>query len=141
MTTPLGKKDLAAGEHYVLTYTRPMYDKSERRYLPDNFRFVDPEIRSVAYGGRCPDRRYCAVCGRQGKDSHMFLDLETFRELFISPHCLAHDSTRLWRDGTDTHDIEQWYGRESLKRGYEAGDPLAGAAVMFGALDDDELWE
>lgn len=140
---PIIKKNLRAGEHYILTYTQPMYDKTEHRYLPDNFRFVEPELRKVAYGGICKDRRYCAVCGRSGAESHMFLDLETFKELFISRHCLAHDSTQIWPEDTADKVIEGWYAKENLRRGAEAGDPLAGAAVMFGALDDDdddEVW-
>lgn len=138
---PILKKSIEVGGHYVLTYTRPMYDKTEHRYLPDNFRFTEPYVRKVAYGGICKDgQRYCAVCGRKGNGSYMFLDLESFQEFFISRHCLLHDSTQIWPIESTDKDVEAWYARENLRRGAEAGDPIAGAAVIFGALDDDDIW-
>lgn len=133
------KDKLEIGQEYILTFTHPMYDKHEQKYLPDNFRFVDPDIVTVFYGGHAGKdvSRYCAVCGRKGANPHQFLDIETGKELFISDHCLAHDSTQQWRTGTKKETIEEWYREECLRRDAEGGDSMAGLVLALRDLEDD----
>lgn len=126
---------LEKGKAYILTYTRPMYDKSEKKYLPDNFRFVEPHIVPVFFGGRCKEPRYCAVCGRRGVNSRVFVRKDDFKEIFLSDHCFRHDSTQIWAEDTPEARINEWYDRENLERGARAGDPIAGLAMAL------EEWE
>ena len=127
-------KRIHAGEHYMLAFTQPKYDKYKQQYLPDNFRFVDPEIVHVAYGGKTGKEdpaQCCRICGRKGTTQHMFLNLDTFDEFFISIHCLAHCSTTVWPEDKPRQKIKEWYEREDLIRNAKAGDPLAGLAIAF----------
>lgn len=133
MTCPIRKKERRWGGHYLLAYTRPHYDKVERRYCPDSLRFVDPKVLHVAYGGKLKPEagtRYCAVCGRKGQEPYCFLDLDSMKELFISQHCLGHPAVQLFEDGTAIEDVKKWYEKEDLRQGARAGDPLAAAAMM-----------
>ena len=131
----MDKKKREVGGHYVMAYTRPVYDRSAKQYLPDNFRFTDPIIRRVSYGGLFKDaKRFCAICGRKGQ-CYSFLDLDTFREFYVSQHCLMHDSTTLWAEDTSEDTIKQWYEREDITRRAAGGDPLAGLTL---ALEDLE---
>ncbi len=136
--TEISKKNIEKGVSMLLTYTQPMYDKKEQKYLPDNFRFVEPDIVEVFYGGREPEPRYCRICGRKAKDCSIFLRASDLKEIFISRHCLQHDSTRLWSINTPTEEIKTWYDRESLERGAKAGDPLAGLALALEELENEE---
>lgn len=132
-------KDRMVGNHYKLTYTKPIYDRKEQRYLPDNFRFVEPTIRLVSYGGKMPadQPRYCAICGRRGS-TYMFLDLETFQEFFVSQHCLTHAATRMWDEDTPDYEIIRWYEREDIERRAQAGDGLAGLTLALEELEGSE---
>lgn len=129
------------GGQYTLTFTSPTYDRHEKKYLPDNFRFVDPNFMKVTYGGcsslECCEAR-CLICGRKiaGK-AHQFLDMEKFREVFISLHCLDHDSTMLWDPSVPSEKIEKWYTEEALKRDADAGDPLAGFVIAMRDLEEE----
>lgn len=129
------------GDSYTLTYTQPMYDKDRKSYLPDNFRFVEPNILHVIYGGRAGKgiSRYCAVCGRKGDNPHQFLDLDSGKEVFFSEHCLNHESTQLWKSDYPEEKIKKWYSEEELQRSYRSGDPLAGLVVAL--RDMDPNWD
>ena len=129
-------KGMEKGHTYKLAYTKPMYDRHEHHYLPDNFRFCDPDIRRVSFGGRFDGgSRYCAVCGRKGEGSYQFLDLDSFKEFYLSDHCLRHESTTVWSDTESDDVIKRWYAREDIERRAKGGDPLAGLTL---ALED---WE
>ncbi len=120
----------------LLSFTKPMYDKTEHRYLPDNFRFVDPHIVRVYYGGREPEPRYCMICGRKSKDCSIFIRESDLKEHYISKHCLRHDSTRLWSFDTEPGAIDEWYDRECLERGAEAGDSLARLTLALEEMEN-----
>lgn len=128
------------GGQYTLTFTSPAYDRHEKRYLPDNFRFVDPNFIKVTYGGCSPVdcSARCIVCNRKitGK-AHAFLNMESFQECFISIHCLEHDSTMLWDPEVSSEKIEKWYSEEALKRDADAGDPLARFVIAIRDLEDE----
>lgn len=132
---------IVKGRRYRLTFTRPMYLKDEKTYLPDNFRFIDPESMTVAYGGRVYDGPVCRclICGRPGKSYHEFYDLDGGREVYVSPHCLEHPSTRLWRADVPTKEIEDWYSRRNLLDGAARGDPIAGLALALEEMEAQDL--
>lgn len=129
---------LEKGKAYILTYTRPMYIPSEKKYLPDNFRFIEPHIVPVFFGGRCKESRYCAVCGRRGVNSRVFVRKDDFKEIYVSDHCYKHDSTQIWAEDTPESHIEEWYKREDLERAARAGDPIAGLAKAFEEMEAQE---
>lgn len=138
LSSPIRKKERMTGEHYVLAFTKPHYDRESHRYLPDSLRFVMPTIRHVAYGGKLKPEagtRYCAICGRKGREPFCFLDLDSMKELFISQHCLSHPAVQLFTDGTSSDAVKSWYEAEDLRQGARAGDPLAAAAMMDEPLD------
>lgn len=129
-------KGMDKGQTYTLAYTKPLYDKYEKKYLPDNFRFVDPHIRRVSFGGKFDGgARYCAVCGRRGQ-CYQFLDLDSFQEFYLSEHCLRHDSTTVWRPDEDEQHILSWYAREDVTRRAAGGDPMAGLVLALEDLED-----
>lgn len=128
---------LEQGTEYVLSYTRPMYDRHEKRYLPDTFRFVDPTIYHVFYGGRCKESRYCAVCGRRGKNYRIFVRKSDFQEIFISDHCFNHDSTMMWPERTPAYTIIERYKREDIERRAAAGDSMASFALALEQLEGE----
>lgn len=133
LSSPIRKKERKVGGHYLLGYTRPHYNRAEKRYCPDSLRFVGPKVLHVAYGGRLKPEagaRYCAVCGRKGQEPYCFLDLDTMKELFVSQHCLGHPAVQLFEDDTAVEDVKKWYEKEDLRLGALAGDPLACAATM-----------
>lgn len=130
------KSSLEVGKLIKLSFTHPVYDPNKKSYLPDNFRFIDPEIHEVFYGGRCKGTRHkCRICGRLGSTFFQFLDIETGNEIYLSEHCLMHDSTRAWDNSTDK-DIKKWYAKEDLERRAEAGDSLAGIVATFSSQED-----
>lgn len=133
----MSSEKLEKGRAYILTYTRPMYDKHEKKYLPDNFRFTDPHVVPVFFGGRCAESRYCAVCGRKGVNSRIFVRKDDFKEIYVSEHCFKHDSTQIWAEDTPESHIAQWYERESLERGARAGDPLASLAIALEEMESE----
>lgn len=128
---------LEQGKAYVLTYTRPIYDRQNKRYLPDNFRFVDPNIVPVFYGGRCAEPRYCAICGRRGVNSRIFVRMADFKEIFVSDHCYRHDSTMIWPEGTSESLIAERYHREDIERRAKAGDKMAGLVLALEEMEED----
>lgn len=131
---------LNVGQLYIVTFTHPMYVKSEQRYLPDNFRFVDPDMLRGIYGGRVrngPPCR-CEVCGRDSKDYYEFWDVENEKEVYISPKCMEHESSRVWGQSTDPKRIQEWYDRKSLEDGARRGDPLAGLALALEEMEGTE---
>ena len=128
---------LEQGKAYILTFTKPMYDRQAHRYLPDTFRFVDPNIVHVFYGGRCEEPRYCAVCGRRGKNSRVFVRQEDLKEIFISDHCFNHESTMIWPEGTSESTIIERYKREDIERRAAAGDSMAGFALALEQLEGE----
>lgn len=131
---------LNQGQTYIVTYTHPMYVKYEQRYLPDNFRFVDPEIMRGIYGGRVRNgvSCRCEICGRLSKDHYDFWDVERQCEVFFSPKCMEHESTRVWGQSTDPQRIQDWYQRRSLEDGAKRGDPLAGLALALEEMEGGE---
>lgn len=129
---------LEIGRAYRLSFTHPLYNPGERRYLPDSFRFTEPDVVDAVYGGRCKERYKCAVCGRWGGEFRQFLNISDGSELFLSNHCFAHDSTRVWPSGTEEGTIEKWYREESLRRDAENGDGLANLVLALRDLEDRE---
>ena len=129
-------KNLIKGGAYILTYTQPMYDKSNHRYLPDNFRYTEPEVRNVRFGGFVSEPYVCAVCGRTATNVGRFLDVDSFEEFAISRGCLAHPSTVLWGAGTPKDKIAAWYSSRELQDGVDRGDTLAKLALFFRDLED-----
>lgn len=131
------------GGKYILSLSHPMYDKHDQKYLPDNFRFCEPDVYPVIYGGRTGRdvRRHCTICGRLGTNQHQFLNLDTGRELFISEHCMAHDSTVLWSEDTPREYIDKWYTEEQLQRDARGGDGLAGLALALRDLEEEEDYD
>lgn len=128
---------LEKGKAYILTYTRPIYDKSEKKYLPDNFRFVEPNIVPVFFGGRCAESRYCAVCGRRGVNSRVFVRKDDFKEIYVSDHCFRHDSTQIWAEDTAEASINEWYKREDIERRAAGGDSLAGLTLALEQMEEE----
>lgn len=125
---------LEKGKPYILTFTKPIYDRHEKKYLPDNFRFCDPHIERVYYGGRCDAPRFCNVCGRKGSNARIFIRESDLKELYVSDHCFRHPATKIWDENTPIDHIEGWYEQEDRERRAEAGDPLAAAAIMMEEL-------
>lgn len=128
---------LEQGKAYILSYTRPMYDRQKKQYLPDTFRFVDPNIVPVFFGGRCAESRYCAVCGRRGTNYRVFVRQEDFKEIFISDHCFRHDSTMTWPEGTPESMIIERYQREDIERRAATGDGMASFALALEQLEGE----
>lgn len=120
---------LEQGQQYMLSFTKPIYDRERKRYLPDRFRFTDPHIERVFYGGRCEASRYCIVCGRKGTNSRIFVREYDMKELYVSDHCFRHPATKIWSGDTDMATILNWYKVEDRERAAEAGDPLAAASL------------
>lgn len=122
----------AVGFHYKLSWTSPIYLKSEKRYAPDGFRFVDPLIARVAYGGKCKDgqNHRCMICGRAVKSCYQLLFLGSMKEFWISDHCFRHESTQLWPEETENDKIVGWYNRMDMEARAAAGDPLAMLAMF-----------
>lgn len=133
----MSSERLERGKGYILTYTNPMYDKHEKKYLPDNFRFTDPHVVPVFFGGRCAEPRYCVVCGRRGVNSRVFVRQTDFKEIYVSDHCFRHDSTMIWPEGTSESMIKERYDRENLERGAKSGDPIAGLALALEELEGE----
>lgn len=127
--------DLKIGQVYKISFTHPRWDGECGRFLPDTYRFVDPEIVTAVYGGRCRERHRCCVCLRYGGRFCQFLDLGSGEELFISEHCLSHDSTQVWDRDTEDATIEKVYDDVSLRLGAEDGDGLAGFALALRRLE------
>ena len=130
-------KDLKQGTAYVLTYTQPLYIRAEHRYLPDNFRYTEPEVRNVRYGGLVNEPSICTICGKRACVVGKFLDTDTFEEFTISRGCLKHPSTRLWVAGTKREVIDKWYQKRELEDGAERGDKLAKLALAFRDMEDE----
>lgn len=120
---------LEQGQQYMLSFTKPIYDRERKRYLPDRFRFTDPHVERVFYGGRCEASRYCVVCGRKGTNSRIFVRESDFKELYVSDHCFRHPATKVWPSDTTLEAILSWYKVEDRERAAEAGDPLAAASL------------
>ena len=125
------RETLTKGQQYRLSFTKPAYDRANHRYMPDNFRFVNPIITDVFYGGRCADSRHCSVCGRKGVNSRIFVRSSDMKELFVSDHCLRHPATRIWSPDVDVKTISAWYAAEDLELRKEAGDPPTALAEDY----------
>lgn len=105
------------GERVLLSFTRPIYDKARKRFLPDSERFNPIRVKSmsVIYGGiHDGESRHCEICGRASKKYHVFVTSE-MREIFVSDHCLHHPSTAIWRDGMKESDIKEWYTTQYIE--------------------------
>ena len=106
---------LVKGKEYLLTYTRPIYDPETKRYAPDKTRFQNPRQLRIRYGGIESESTRCFICGRYGTDNHAFFASTKGFELFISNHCLKHESTRLWPPDTIADKIEIWYDEKECE--------------------------
>lgn len=126
---------LKKGSAYKISYTRPRYDRQTHRFAPDSYRFVNPIIETVFYGGRCPEPRRCSVCGRKSADCRVFVRERDMLELFFSDHCFRHESTRMWNEDDPDGIIRDWYAVEDLERAHEAGDAAASLVKAFEDLE------
>lgn len=120
---------------YWLSYTQPMYVKSEKSYLPDNFRYVEPDIRRVRFGGLVKEPARCVICGRMSKQTYKFLDLDTFQEFNMSRHCFNHPSTKLWPESVTKEQIGKWYDRRDIET---SNDPLARMVLFLEGMNYED---
>lgn len=124
---PIDKKALKVGQQYLMAFTRPLYDRITKRFQPDNFRYVNPQIVTVIYGETSIRNNpyFCWICRKKTSVTHNFFRRDVLEEVYLSPHCFAHGSTTFWPEGTSAEEIRDWYAREDLKLQNDAGDPLA----------------
>lgn len=108
---PITVRSLEKGKEYALSFTRPIYDSTRQRYCPDSDRFLYPRIMEVTYCGQhLGAPRHCYICGRSGKTYYVFLNHD-FKEIYLSPHCIRHPSTKLWSPDCPLDVIKNWYAR------------------------------